>query len=136
MNKLFIRLAVIFAVLLLAACSSDDEDMTTTVSTNETGEGEEVPPDAVRLTISINDGEQFLNEQQVAIEEGANLLEVMEETFFIETDDNEEITSIERVQASEEDGTSWHLFIDGELRETKAKDYTVTGGEKIVFDLQ
>lgn len=105
MNKRLINVLIIFAVLLfLAACGNSNEETTTTVSTNETGEMNDVPENEVRLTISINDGEQFINEQQVEIEDGANLLEVLDDTFYIETDEDDELTSIERVAISEEEG--------------------------------
>lgn len=138
MNKKLINLLIILAVFLfLAACgSSNGEDTTTTVRTNETGEIDDVPGNEVRLTISINNGEQFINEQQVEIEDGANLLEVLDETFYIETDEDEELTSIERVAISEEEGTSWHLFVNDDLSDIPAKDYTLNGGERIILDLQ
>ena len=137
MNKKLINIFVLFTVFLfLAACGNSNEETNTTVSTNETGETDSVPENAVRLTISINDGEQFINEQQVEIEESANLLEVLDETFYIETDGEDVITSIERVQASEEEGTSWHLFVNDELSDVPAKDYTLNGGDRITLDLQ
>ncbi len=74
--------------------------------------------------------------QQVEIEEGANLLEVLDQTFYIETDENNELTSIERMKVSEEEDTSWHLFVNDELSDIPAKDYILSGGEKIVLDLQ
>lgn len=138
MNKKLINLLIILIVFLfLAACgSSSGEDTTTTVRTNETGELEDVPENEVRLTISINNGEQYINEQQVEIEDGANLLEVLDETFYIETDEDDELTSIERIAISEEEGTSWHLFVNDDLSDIPAKDYTLNGGERIILDLQ
>jgi len=128
---------ILFIPFLLIACSEDgQENQLTSVSTNETGESEEVADNAVRITISTDDGGQFLNEQEVEIEEGANLLEVLKATFFIEVDEENEITSIERMQADEEDNTSWKLFVNDELSDIPAKDYSLEGGEKIIFDLQ
>lgn len=127
---------LLFLAILLIACSSNDgENVNTTVSTNETGTSEDVPENEVRITISINDGEQYINEQQVEIADGANLLEVLEDTFFVETDEADEIISIERMRVNEDDGTSWHLYVDGELADIPAKDYVLTGGEKIILDL-
>lgn len=128
------KILVLLLLLLLAACNSGGKNTNVTVSTNQTGKTEEVPENEVRITISINDGKQFINEQQVEIENGANLLEVLADTFFIETDENDEIISIERREASE--NSSWKLFINGEITETRAADYKLTGGEKIIFDLQ
>lgn len=70
---------LLFLAILLIACSGNDgENVNTTVSTNETGTSENVPENEVRITISINDGEQYINEQQVEIADGANLLDVLE----------------------------------------------------------
>ena len=130
-------LTILFIPFLLIACSDDEqENQLTSVSTNETGESAEVADNAVRITISTDDGSQFLNEQEVEIEEGANLLEVLKATFFIEVDGDQEITSIERMQVDEEDNTSWKLFVNDELSDIPAKDYSLEGGEKVIFDLQ
>lgn len=130
-------LSLLFAFVLLAACSADEQNrQTTTVGTNETDHSEEVPDQAVRMTISLEDGSQFINEQQVQIEKGMNLLDLLEDTFFVETNDQGEITSIERMRADQEKGTSWKLYINDEAVDIQAKDYTLSGGEKIVFDLQ
>ena len=135
MNKLFIKSTILLILILLSACG-DEENTSPIVSTNDTDSSEEVPENAVRLTISMYDGQQFINEQQVEIEEGANLLEVLDQTFYIETDENNELTSIERMKVSEEEDTSWHLFVNDELSDIPAKDYILSGGEKIVLDLQ
>lgn len=136
-KRLLMAFTILFIPFLLIACSEDgQENQLTSVSTNETGESEEVADNAVRITISTDDGGQFLNEQEVEIKEGANLLEVLKATFFIEVDEENEITSIERMQADEEDNTSWKLFVNDELSDIPAKDYSLEGGEKIIFDLQ
>lgn len=127
---------LIISLMVLAACSEDSENTNTVISTNETGNTIEVPEGEVRLTVSLNDGEQFINEQQVKIEEGANLLDVLKKTFYVETDDNNEITSIERMKVSEEDNTTWKLFVNDKLSDVSAKDYTLNGGERITLDLQ
>lgn len=136
-NKMWKSMILLSMFVLLSACSSNGQgDQTTTVSTNETGHSEELADNVVRLTVSMDNGSQFVNEQEVEIEEGANLLDVMKETFFVETNDENEITSIERMQIDEEENTSWVLFVNDEISDTPAKDYMLNGGEKIVFDLQ
>lgn len=128
-------LSLLFIITILAACGTNDENNNTTVSTSNSGQSE-VADNAVRITISINNGEQFVNEQEVEIEAGANLLEVLEKTFYVDTNEDNEITSIERVKSNEEENTTWVLIIDDVLSQTLAKDYTLNGGEKITFDLQ
>ncbi|MHA6251069.1 DUF4430 domain-containing protein [Oceanobacillus sp. CAU 1775] len=132
------RLLILFMIMivgLLAACNSEDPS-NTRVSTNDSGTDASLGDDMVRITISINDGEQFLNEQEVKIEESTNLLEVLEETFYVETNEENVITSIERMKVDEEANTEWVLFVNDEPSDTPAKDYSLTGGERIIFDLQ
>lgn len=130
-------LLIMFILIALAACSNESENIQNTiVSTNETSHSEEVADNVVRITISIDGGAQFINEQEVEVEEGANLLEVLTDTFFIETDEDNNITSIERVQSDTEENTSWELFVNDEKSDIPAQDYNVNGGEVITFDLQ
>lgn len=135
-NKFIFITSLLLLVVILAACSKDDENSNTSVSTNESGQTEEIGENAVRITISLNDGEQFVNEQEVEIEEGEVLLNILEDTFFVETNEEDVVTSIERMQVDEEENTTWVLFVNDEQLDTPAKDYTVTGGEKITLDLQ
>ena len=77
--------AIIMAAVLLVGCSSNDEteqNTNTRVSTNDTSNTEEVAEDSVRITISINEGEEFVTEQEISIEEGDILMDVMEEKFL------------------------------------------------------
>ena|SRR5699024_647092 len=135
-NKLILFGSLILLTVVFAACSNDEENNNTSVSTNESGHSDEVAENLVRITISINDGEQFINEEEVEIEAGENLLEILRKTFFIETDEEDTITSIERMQVEEEEGTTWVLFVNDDKVDIPAKDYTVSGGERIIFDLQ
>ena len=133
---IFILLLLGTMVTILAACSNNEEKVNTVVSTNETSESDKVADNAVRITISMEDGAQFLNEQEVEIEKDANLLEVLQQTFFVETNNDGEVTSIERMKANEEGNTTWNLYVNDKYSDIPAKDYTLNGGEKIIFDLQ
>lgn len=134
-------LFILMAALALIGCSDDNENnesnSNTGVSTNQTSQSEEVAEDAIRITISINEGEEFVDEKEVVVEDGELLMDVMEENFYIETAyDGKFITSIERVAADEEEKTSWTLFINGEMAMVGAADYEVSQGDIILFDLQ
>lgn len=133
-KKKLVVLCFIFIIGLLAACNGDDEASNSRVTTNDTGT--DLGDDMVRLTISINNGSQFINEQEVEIEEGANLLEVLEKTFYVETNDEGVIRSIERQKVDTEKNTKWVLIVNDEPTDTPAKDFTLTGGQRITFDLQ
>lgn len=124
---------MIFIIGLLAACSSDDAS-NSRVTTNNTGN--DLGDNMVRLTISLGDGSQFINEQEVEIEEGANLLEVLEKTFYVETNDEGVIRSIERQKVDPDKNNEWVLIVNDEPTDTPVKDFTLTGGQRITFDLQ
>ncbi|MFC4022906.1 DUF4430 domain-containing protein [Oceanobacillus longus] len=139
MKKWILQVAVILMTVgLLIGCSSEDNtEQNTSVSTNETSDSEEVAEDSVRVTISINEGEEFVNEQEIPIEEGDILMDVMEENFYIETDfDGAFITSIERVEASDEEQTAWMFFVNDEMPTVGANEYELSPGDIVVFDLQ
>lgn len=127
----------VFALIigLLLGCASDTEEGSNTrVSTNDSGE---LAEDEVRITISINEGEEYVGEEAVSIEEGDILLEVLQDNFYVETDQGGQfITSIERVEANDEDQTAWMYTVNGEMAQVGAGDYELSPGDKVVFDLQ
>ena len=131
-KKKLVVLCMIFFFGLLAACSDDATN--SRVTTNDTGSN--LGDDMVRLTISLGDGAQFINEQEVEIEEGANLLEVLEKTFYVETNDEGVIRSIERQKVDPEKENKWVLIVNDEPTNTPPKDFILTGGQRITFDLQ
>ncbi|MBR3120747.1 DUF4430 domain-containing protein [Oceanobacillus profundus] len=126
------------SVGLLFGCSSDENtNQNTSVSTNNSSQSEEVAEDSVRITISINEGEEYVTEEVIQIEEGDILMDVMEENFYIETaHDGQYITSIERVAASDEEKTAWMFFVNDEMATVGASDYELSPGDVVVFDLQ
>lgn len=139
MNKKWLKkfLFIFFITGLLVACSNESENTNTTVSTNDTSDTEEVAEDSVRITISINEGEQYVSEEEIPIEEGDILMDVLEENFYIETDQSGQfITSIERVAASDEDKTAWMYFVNDEMATVGAAEYELSPGDIVVFDLQ
>lgn len=137
MKKWMFPLITLFMVVVLFGCSSEGNNTNTTVSTNSTSQSEEVAEDSVRITISINEGEEFVNEKEIGIEEGDILMDAMKENFYVETEyDGTFITSIERVAASDEEKTSWMFFVNDEMATVGAAEYQLSPGDKVVFDLQ
>lgn len=139
MKKWIFQFAVIVMTIgVLFGCSTDDNtNQNTSVSTNNSSQSEEVAEDSVRITISINEGEEYVAEEEIEIEEGDILMDVMEENFYIETEyDGTFITSIERVAASEEEQTAWMFFVNDEMATVGASDYELSPGDVVVFDLQ
>ncbi|RDW19099.1 hypothetical protein CWR48_08600 [Oceanobacillus arenosus] len=139
MKKCMFPILILFMVAgLLIGCSAEENENTnTTVSTNNTSQSEEVAENSVRITISINEGEEFVDEKEIEIKEGDILMDVMEENFFIETEfDGTFITSIERVAASDDEKTAWMFFVNDEMASVGAAEYELVPGDKVVFDLQ
>ncbi|MFD1413891.1 DUF4430 domain-containing protein [Oceanobacillus jeddahense] len=132
---------VLLSFVFLAACGNgedaeENENSNTSVSTNESsGEDQELAEDEVRLTITIDEGNQYVSEEIVQIEEGDILLDVMKDAFYVE-EDSGFITSIERVSDDEDEGKYWMYFVDGESAAVGAGEYELNGGEEITFDLQ
>lgn len=140
MNKWLKFLGIMLvSFVLLAACGNkgeENENSNTSVSTNESsGEEQELAEDEVRITISIDDGNQYVSEEVVQVEEGDILLNVLEDTFYVE-EDNGFITSIERVSDDEDEEKYWMYYVDGEPSPVGAGEYELNGGEEIIFDLQ
>ncbi|WP_040981460.1 DUF4430 domain-containing protein [Oceanobacillus jeddahense] len=132
---------VLLSFVFLAACGNgedaeENENSNTSVSTNESsGEDQELAEDEVRLTITIDEGNQYVSEEIVQIEEGDILLDVMKDAFYVE-EDSGFITSIERVSDDEDEGKYWMYFVDGESAAVGAGEYELNGEEEITFDLQ
>ncbi|GIO22592.1 DUF4430 domain-containing protein [Oceanobacillus sp. J11TS1] len=136
---------MLFAIALLAGCGNsnteqnspeEDANSNTTVSTNESsGADEELADNEVRLTVTIDNGTENVTEEVVEVEEGAILLDVLKDTFYVE-EDNGFITSIERVSDDEDEGKYWMYTVDGESAPVGAGEYELNGGEEVVFDLQ
>lgn len=142
MNKWLKFLSImLLSFVFLAACGNNEgaeenESSNTTVSTNESsGEDQELAEDEVRITITIDDGNENVSEEVVQVEEGDILLDVMKDTFYVE-EDSGFITSIERVSDDADEGKYWMFFVDGEPSQVGAGEYELNGGEEITFDLQ
>lgn len=130
---------MLLSFVLLAACGNsgeENENSNTSVSTNDSsGEEQKLAEDEVRITITIDDGNQYVSEEIVQVEEGDILLNVLEDAFYVE-EDNGFITSIERVSDDEDEGKYWMYYVDGEPSPVGAGEYELNGGEEITFDLQ
>ncbi|AIF43539.1 DUF4430 domain-containing protein [Virgibacillus sp. SK37] len=87
------------------------------------------------ITISKDNGNEYLHEKEIQVESGNNLLDVMENNFYVETDSsNEVITSIERLSIEDDGGKQWDYTVNGEVSPVPPKNYELQPGDKIVFD--
>lgn len=126
---------------LLSGCgTSDNTNKESTDSSNETEETEgtsEAQEDEIVIIISKDEGEETLEEKTVAIEDGAVLMEVMEENFELETEfDGEFITSINGVGPEDGEEIAWMYSVNGETPNVGASEYELEPGDEVVFDLQ
>ncbi|MBP1949527.1 DUF4430 domain-containing protein [Virgibacillus litoralis] len=142
MNKLFLRVASLLIVMgLLIGCGAEEQKQGQTNSQEEKNSAsenaEEQSEEKVQITISKDKGSEYINEKEVAVKEGATLMEVMEENFQLETDfDNGFITSIDGVAPKDGEQKSWMFTVNGEMPKVGAKEYKLSPGDKVTFDLQ
>lgn len=142
MNKWFMRLSSLLMVIgLLVGCASDTNDQEVT-NNNQTEQNQnndqntsEITEENITITISKNHNEEVLTEKEVAIEEGAILLDVMKENFEIE-EDNGFITSIDGVEQDLDAQMSWMYFVNDEMAPVGAGEYELSVGDTVNFDLQ
>ncbi|NBJ70460.1 MULTISPECIES: DUF4430 domain-containing protein [Clostridia] len=132
--------AFFIAIALLTGCGNDEAGNPDT-KTNQSSEKREVQKEqaeeTVLITISKDDGAEYLHEKEIPIEEGAILMNVMEENFYIETEQNGEfITSIERLSAKDGEKKGWIYTVNGEMPNVGAAEYKLKPGDKVVFDFQ
>lgn len=133
---------LLFLTVTLAGCSDAQENNNDsaappaeteeqTTGETETTENEEV----VVITISENEGEEVIAQEDVAIEEGDLLLDVMEEHFEVEHDDGF-IMSINGIAPKAGEERSWMYFVNDEMPMVGAAEYELKPGDEVVFDLQ
>jgi hypothetical protein len=125
------------AVLLFVGCGADDNNEEGAVSTNDTEQNEdnEAAEDTVLITISIDEGSEYVDEKEIPVEEGDILMDVMKQNFYVE-EEGGFITSIERVSAEDDEDKGWIFFINGETAMIGAEEYELSPGEEITFDFQ
>jgi len=137
----FWLVAFIMVGSLLSGCgTSDDANEDPTVSSPQTEEAEEsseVQENEIVITVSKNEGEEVLEEKTVSIEDGAILMEVMEENFDLETEfDGEFIASIDGVGPEDGEEVAWMYSVNGQTPSVGASEYELEAGDEVVFDLQ
>lgn len=139
-NSWVLRFGALLALAgLLSGCSSANDNGKQVSSEENQAEknADEIDEDAIRITVSVDDGTEYIDEKEVSVEKGDKLLDVMKENFYIETDpDEKNITSIDGVSSEEDEEKSWVFFINDEIASGDAKEIELTPGDKITWDLQ
>ncbi|WP_068671979.1 DUF4430 domain-containing protein [Oceanobacillus sp. Castelsardo] len=135
MGKYSIILVTFFILFIFSGCSeSNENENNVTTKTSNSTHSEEVAEDFVRITVSKNNGTEFLTEEEISIESGENLLELMQNNFYTEQV-NGQITSIERQKANEKENLLWVITVNDEPLTVMPAEYKVQSGDKIIFDL-
>lgn len=127
----------IASVLLLVGCGTDNASETQEVenSTNSEQTESENNEENVVIVISENKGETTITEKEIAIEEGAILLDVMKDNFEIE-EQGGFINSIDGKAPAEGEEKSWMYFLNDEMGPVGVAEYELNQGDHVVFDLQ
>lgn len=145
MNKWFWRAAsFLLTVGLLMGCSSGDDnndaDNSTNISQNETNTtnnataNENNEEDTVKITLSIHEGSEYIDEMDVDVEEGDVLMDLLKQTFEVDEDDGF-INSIQGKEP-EDDDEAWMIFVNGEMAEKGADELKPSPGDEVLLDLQ
>ncbi|MEC3884707.1 DUF4430 domain-containing protein [Halobacillus litoralis] len=121
--------AMILAVAVLAGCGTQEEKETS--ATQE----EQVQEVTVEVQVSKNNGEEMMAEDEITVEEGTTLMEVMEENYEVEQSEGF-INSIEGIAGNQEEKMAWMYTINGDEAMVGANEYEVEDGDEIVFDYQ
>ncbi|WP_406944059.1 DUF4430 domain-containing protein [Halobacillus sp. SY10] len=121
--------AMILAVGMLAGCGTQEGSETS--ATQE----EQVQEVTVQVQLSKNDGEEMIAEDEITVEEGTTLMEVMEDNYEVEQSEGF-INSIEGIAGNQEEKMAWMYTINGDEAMVGANEYEVKDGDEIVFDYQ
>lgn len=118
---------IVFSLILfigiLAGCATDDD-------TAKNG----TEPIEVDIIISLENGEEILEEATIEVESGSVLLDVLEENFDVKIADGGYVEAINDIQAEDGQTYSWMYTVNGEHSMVGAGDYVVENGDLIEFD--
>ncbi|WP_042223558.1 DUF4430 domain-containing protein [Oceanobacillus manasiensis] len=139
-KQLWKMVAFLLVFVLLTACGSGSEEDTaseTDAEQSESNQTSEQNEDTVKITLTKDQGEEYIHEKEIPVEEGENLLEVLKDNFYVETDGSGQfITSIERVSSEDDEERAWIYTVNGERVNVGAADYELQAGDEVVFDFQ
>src|SRR5699024_9439318 len=125
MKLIKLLFAMILTVGVLFGC-----DSTNVEPNNSATEQAEVQ---VEIIISVENGEDIIATEELAIESGTNLMTLMEDNFEV-VNDGGFISSINGIEAEDGQTYAWLYTINGEHAMTGAEDYIIEDGDVIEFD--
>src|SRR5699024_10375210 len=129
-------------VFILIGCSDNAGNTNLEESTNNQTETEDnntksqaTEAEQHSITISEDDGEEVHADEKVDVDEGAMLMDVLDENFDIDEDDGF-ITAIDGIENDEEEGKYWMYDVNDEMAQVGADEFELSPGDDVVFDLQ
>ncbi|TGB04489.1 DUF4430 domain-containing protein [Halobacillus salinus] len=123
-------LAFGLALAVLAGCGTD-----TSSSQAEGEQTEAVEEVSATVILSKQNGEEKMAEEEVTVEAGTTLMEVMKSNFEVE-ESGGFINGLEGISMNEEEKMAWIYTINGEEAMVGAAEYEIEQGDEIVFDYQ
>ncbi|WP_207940077.1 hypothetical protein DOK78_002463 [Enterococcus sp. DIV2402] len=126
MKKSLVIVAVFVSMLGFVGCTSTPETNDTTTSTSQSKENE------ISLTISLIKEDEVIDEKEITVAEGSNLMDAVKENFEIK-EDNGMITSIEGIEQDTKESYFWTYTINDEMIMTGANETELHEGDKVVF---
>ncbi|WP_163526264.1 DUF4430 domain-containing protein [Halobacillus ihumii] len=130
MRKMYALITALMVTLfVLAGCQTEGGGEEASTSQEEKQEV------TLNIELSKNKGEKVLANEEVTVEEGTVLMEVMKNNFEVAEKDGF-ITGLEGITASEGEQKAWMFTINGETSMVGANKYEVKQGDEIVFDFQ
>lgn len=143
MKSLLLKLfTVLVTLVVLAACGNDESPNNAAQSQNQnenqantTETSEQQEEATIKIVLSKDKEAEILEEKEVEINEGDNLLEVMKENFDVEEKDGF-INSLEGLALDEENKMSWMFSVNGESSLVGAAEVELKDGDVVNFDYQ
>lgn len=120
-------LVITTTMLLLVGCGTSEQENTKDQSSTEEG--------TIHIIISDEEADEVYSEDEVTIEEGAILMDVMQENYDIEEEDGF-IHGIDGISPEEGEQKSWIYAVNGEDALVGAAEYELSVDDEVVFDLQ
>ncbi|MBH0229631.1 DUF4430 domain-containing protein [Halobacillus yeomjeoni] len=130
MKKMYVLLlSVLLAGGVLSGCGTVQQDGSQ-ANASQQEEKEEI---SVVVKITKQNGEEKLVDQEISVEEGSTLMELMKENFDVEESEGF-INEIEGISMNQEKKMAWMYTINGEEAMVGANEYQLEQGDVIVFD--
>ena len=140
LRKLFLLLST---GLIITGCTTDTVDAPEETDTPETAEVEETDTtaeDSTEVTATIDiliDGEAVADlSEEVTVEEGTYLLDVMYELYDIDASEAGFISRIEDYEQDLDAERYWLSYMDGEMLPVGAAEYELEDGDSIEWRLE